>query len=99
MRIIDLLTEETWTRNASARDQTGAAVGYKDPRACKWCLTGALDVCYGGRLERQEVCGLIQDWIDAQQPQDADHWATIIDWNDHHATWDDIRRMLEELQV
>lgn len=42
----DLLSDpERWTKGTLAADVTGMTVDPKDPRACRWCLVGAMMKC------------------------------------------------------
>lgn len=46
--IRELLADKArWCRGAYARDCTDETVSLLDPRACKWCLAGAVYITYG----------------------------------------------------
>lgn len=56
MRIAEFLADpERWTQRALARDASGTCVRPLAPEACRWCLVGALIVCYPDDRERWEV--------------------------------------------
>jgi hypothetical protein len=40
------LIEKGWTQRAFARDRDGRKVLASDPRACKWCIGGAIYLAY-----------------------------------------------------
>lgn len=62
MKVKDLLNSRArWTRGKCARDKHGHGVEPLSPRACRWCLIGAIDKCYpedNGQIFRKIVDGI-----------------------------------------
>lgn len=71
-----------WTQGCYARDQEDRWVKVTDPSACKWCLSGALNLAYArAPIEDMELryrtfesaTGTIA-WLLQSEP--------VVDWND-----------------
>lgn len=91
MKIQDLLTDESkWTKGTYARDATGAAVDDQDPAAVAWCLTGAAFKCYGFN---PTSCRLIREMAVETA------CAALPYWNDEHATFPEVRALIERLDI
>lgn len=46
MKVKDLLTEKTWTKTEYALDASNNPVDPRDVEATRWCLIGAMILCY-----------------------------------------------------
>jgi len=76
MKIRELLSDElTWTKGASGRTREGFSCLPDSVDAVRWCLSGAVERCYEGRLgipifgriERALAMGEVMDWNDAPE--------------------------------
>lgn len=80
MKVRDLLTDETkWSK--------GKSVVYRDDVACAWCLSAAVDRCYGASYL------LVMNRV-------ANHVGGPIGWNDAPSrTFAEVRALVEELDI
>jgi hypothetical protein len=46
MKVHEFLTEDNWTKGAAARNALGKGCPSASPEAVKWCVLGAMIVCY-----------------------------------------------------
>lgn len=74
---------ETWTKGTSSVDAYGNWVRPTDPRACRWCSTGAVhkvlhehDMDY--HEATREVLGLLDETAELLFPE----WGSVVDVND-----------------
>ncbi len=71
-----------WTRHAAARDQTGARLHLPDnPRACCWCITGALMLVRPDNWQSEWM--LLQRALAVYYGIDK---ANLVEWNDLECT-------------
>lgn len=98
MRVVDFLTEDKWTRCSMAKDSRGRSVSSESAEASRWCLAGAIDLCYTDIFEnanaRIKICKYIRELPDRFYQSETITW-----WNDQIADWPDVQKMLEELQI
>lgn len=94
MRVVDFLTEDKWTKGAFARDEEGRDAGSTSSCARKWCVSGAVNRCYSDDDERRDVYIKIHDYLNRDGCT-----LGVFAWNDDVATWPDVQKMLQELQV
>lgn len=86
-----------WCQHAYARNKAGDVVFATSPSACSWCLTGALNLCYGpaGVRRLTQVKSRIERALD-----DRGIGFCIADWNDRPSTtFEKLRELLLELDV
>jgi len=110
--VLSLLEHEySWTKDVSARDDEGNAVASDSPEACRWCLSGAIDLV-ANQLDIDPVDTLIEvaSLIDPDAIYDDyynvkcdDAIAVIADYNDAHdvthgSILDLVDEAIEELQ-
>lgn len=84
MKAWELLdSPEKWCKGANALTSDGMEVSACDPRACRWCLEGALRKCYGSfDLKIQAV-------------RDALNTHYVFEWNDApERTFEEVRNAL-----
>jgi len=97
MKVKELLSDESkWTRNAYARNRYGESVLPSDPEATCFCLSGAIDKCYGSN---PPLAWAVSCKIEGVLPR-AWHGGiqTISNFNDN-ACFDQIKKVLEEADV
>src|SRR5207249_2880523 len=63
--------EAHWTKGSLAVDAEGFAVNFRDPKACQWCVTGAM--CKVGGPAWLDACTALRDLVSQ---------ATLPTWND-----------------
>lgn len=88
-----------WTQNEMARDADGLDVDPRDPDATCFCLSGAIERCYGEATyrERGRVDQRIRRAIAVEKGFDPRAWSivSIIGWNDTPGrTITEIRRVV-----
>lgn len=72
-----------WTQVSYARDKKDNSVSPLDPKACKWCLVGALrkasseDPTYMRRLDRLKVSANVHRSL-----KDFINYGSLTNWND-----------------
>lgn len=94
MKIKDLLTDECkWTKGHAAIDKNGNETSPTRESAVCWCLSGAIDKCYGSG-NSDELLRVVIKIIEKIQTN------YILVWNDHKKrTFKDIKQLLEELDI
>lgn len=96
MRLVDFLTKARWTKGSMAKDAGHRSMDPNAPEACRWCLAGAIELCYPDINENAEVRHKICRYL---RRLDGSWMRTITHWNDNEATWPAVKKMLAELQV
>lgn len=101
MRIVNFLTEDKWTRGCMAEDENGHPVQSQAVEACRWCISGAIELCYPDWYENSAVRDRVVEYVNSIGDLSCDpgEWVSISTWNDHLATWPAVKKMLERLQV
>lgn len=80
----------TWTQGAAARTLDGRAVNASNPKACCFCLAGALAVIYSDEADIKVRAAL----------RYRTHPLWLSEWNDDPGrTIDDVRKLVEEAGV
>lgn len=94
MKVKDLLTgPDKWTKGNFACDLDGHRANILTPAAHRFCLIGAVYQCYGLK-EAPLVRERIMDRLGKQTA------GGVVGWNDDEArTFDDVRRLVEELDI
>lgn len=93
MKVKELLSDESkWTRSAYARDSMGHSIPSTDPDAKCWCLQGAINFCYQGKLHQQKEEAMIKLGEVIQQQYCT---PSIFHFNDRKATFEDIKKVLD----
>jgi hypothetical protein len=82
MKVSQLLSSPArWTRGAAARTSSGDGTSPHDPKACRWCLIGAVQKCYprdAGRIAAwNAIFAAIGKVIRLSQFNDANKFADI----------------------
>ncbi len=99
MKVKELLTDESkWAKGEWAKDARGCCCSYTSERAVCFCLGGAIARCYGIKLGQQifadqEIYKRVATFL---------HLGilTISQWNDDKTrTFDDIKKVVEELDI
>lgn len=96
MRIVDFLTEDKWTKGALARKAGGRAVEPDALEACRWCLSGAVDLCYPDVEENCDVRMKIDRYLSCLYLGEL---INITRFNDRLATWSGVQKLLQETQI
>lgn len=78
MKVCQLLTEQTWTRGAYAKDRHGCTVDAKSEQAEAWCLVGAVKRC---SANEDDVADILDKIVAALQLEEW-HYSGIAQWND-----------------
>lgn len=89
MKVYELLdTPEKWTQSVYAMDSRGRVVEPADEAAVCWCLSGALQRCYGETGSTQYA--LVADRLPL----------TIPAWNDFMGrTYEDVIALAKDLDI
>ena len=82
-----LIDESKWHKGNFAIDSEGLEVSPNDKNACKWCLMGAIKKCYQG-AEYVLVLNKVHRKIN-----------NIFHWNDSFAKFEDVKRLVDELDI
>lgn len=99
MKVRDLLTPKSWIQDFMAKNDLGFGVDVNDARACKWCLLGAINKCYGrGNLA---ICKKVAEAIDPEVIDDDEcHVEVIVNYNDFiKRNYNDIAKLLEKVDI
>ena len=93
------LVKKGWCTNASALDAIGEPVVPTDPRACRWCLTGAIEraLCdinihspYNQLMMNEQLEEILCDRYEQ------DH-LSLTEWNDNHlASQEEVVKLIDE---
>lgn len=101
MKVSELLADESkWTQNASARDAEGRLCHVDSPKACRWCLWGALCYCYDRDFESfDRYCNDLNGMIsDERYPESG--FVTFSDWNDvPERTFAEVKALVEKAGI
>ncbi len=109
MNLLEILNKEAWIKHVAARDANGEQVLYSNPKACKFCLQGAM---LRGSMNGSDAGQNILHWVHLLdeaiflmfKPRMGDAYvpcniATIIQFNDHpDTTWEDVERVIKLAQ-
>jgi len=91
MKIYELLSDESkWIKNSAAVDSDGNFVSVFADEAVGWCLLGAAEKCYNNRY--REIHKILRNKISSD-------YKSLIDYNDNHATYQDIINLCKELDI
>lgn len=95
MKAYELFTgPETHTRGVYAQTKLGESVLGNHPDAVSFCVAGAIEHVYGPGIWACEPYKIkLRDYCIAKG------LGSYIDWNDHVATWEDVRNVLKELDI
>ena len=97
MKVKELLSSpEKWTKGCAAKDSRGMLCPSDDPRACRWCLIGALMKCYGedGMFR---MLGMFYPRIPAVGTS---HFNDVAVWNDApERTFEDVQQLVTYLDI
>jgi hypothetical protein len=106
MKVKELLTDESkWTKGAAARNARGVAIFVNQEEACQFCLSGALQKCYGeSGPELNDAENRLAEavWEYTNEPVHLRDKAIIdiIEFNDWRADgFKDIRAVIEKADV
>jgi hypothetical protein len=92
MKVRELLSDESkWTQDANARDKNGVDVPVYSPKACCWCLQGAMDKCYG-------FWNGPWDLLRKNLPEDRFRLITVAGWNDMHS-YEEVKELVDRLDI
>lgn len=102
MKIRELLTDESkWTKGKSARNQYGLPISAKHSKACRWCLSGAVEKAYENYVDILRVESKISSNLHAKQRLSGGPRSySIEDWNDRpNRTFEEVKALVEELDI
>ncbi len=99
MKIKDLYSDSSkWTKAAWARNKKGETTYSFSPTAYCFCLSAAIGVCYAPE-ERSQISKKIRSYLIEKNPYCLCVYGTI-DFNDHsQVKFEDIKKMVEELDI
>ena len=83
---------EKWCQSWIAEDRNGERVNHRSPRACRWCLLGAVARVYGKRYT--DVIQQVDRFLDPAGR------ACAVAWNDApDRQWEDVYGVLRALDL
>lgn len=90
MKVKNLLSNpDKWTQGEFARTHNGFGVSYSHPDAVRWCLLGAIDVCYPPN-ERGNIYKRLRDNVET----------SLVGFNDNkNTTFEDVKNLVTELDI
>jgi hypothetical protein len=83
-----------WTRGWFARDKDGDRASTFSQEAVCFCLAGAVEKCYPASKEGDEIAYKLENAIRAKG-----FGRGYINWNDEVATFEDVKSLVEELDI
>lgn len=87
--ILDVLNRENWIKRRSATDINGIMVEISNPRACCFCLLGAIFKAYKNHDDQMRVISVLAKRVN-----------NIAIWNDAvPRTWEDVEKLIKEAGV
>ena len=91
MKVCELLDDEKkWMKHDFAADKKGHSVQPESKRACRWCLAGAIFMCYP--YSANEIVARVIKRIG--------HGSSISSWNDDSwRRFSDVRELIDELDI
>jgi hypothetical protein len=97
MKVKELLSEESkWTTGVLAKNGDGYDCSPTDPDASCFCLLGAIDKCYDGFDSKKDLAIIkLKRAISRHTNAIIVIPMTISTFNDHHASFEDIKKVLE----
>lgn len=96
MKIKEFIKKENWTTGAMARDIYGHPVYTDDEDATCFCLLGMINICYPDLEDAFNVKIKIVENV----PKLKDGTISGIgDWNDFVATFEDVKGLVEKLDI
>ena len=96
MRLVDFLTKARWTKGSMAKDAGHRSMDPNAPEACRWCLSGAVDLCYPDVEENCDVRMKIDRYLSCLYLGEL---INITRFNDRLATWSGVQKLLQETQI
>ena len=94
MKVKELLSDESkWTQNAYARNEHENVVGYNDTMAVRWCLIGAINVCYPTLEEYAQVKQKLNDELRKRSGS-----SDAVYFNDGR-TFEEVKGLVELLDI
>jgi hypothetical protein len=102
MKVRELLSApEAWTKGYYANDKDGGMVYPESEEAVCWCLSGAINRCYSGLSDRRFAEAKLEASIRELFPnlKVHQHDSLIVAFNDHKATYGDIRKVVEHADI
>ncbi|MGL5936649.1 MAG: hypothetical protein ACRCZI_13630 [Cetobacterium sp.] len=94
-RVLDEWTEDKYCREHWSLDANGEAILPREPKACKWCISGYVAYAIGFRPNEQQLKREVMEAIDTVSITHHDH--TAIDLNDYlgyQITYDVVKKAL-----
>lgn len=90
MKIRDLLTDESkWAKFCWARDKDGKECYPDSKNAVAWSIDGAVQKCYLP-IQWPHINHTMSEYLE-ERP--------IQKWNDKYATFKDVKKLIEELDI
>jgi hypothetical protein len=77
-----LANPKHWTQRTFARTCRGRSVEYWDPKATKWCLSGAARMCAANNDVRGLAMGIMADELVGESSSSVRR-ICVVTWNDH----------------
>ncbi len=108
MKAKELLSDASrWCRFSFGMTSGGSDVSPSDPRAVKWCLRGALSLCYSDKEDYKNAVQAVMntdayrnkatEWMQKRNTIGYPSLTTVNDTK--HTTFADVKAMLEEADV
>ena len=96
MKVKELLSDESkWTKGVLAKTSSGSDCSPTDPKATCFCILGAIDHCYANNPIAADLAITKVKKAIAIVGYNILVPMTISTFNDHHATFEDIKKVLE----
>jgi len=84
MLVKDFLTKEKWTQGCLARDENGDPCSINATRICRFCLYGAILVCYKPKNSAYQIKERVETYLGR----------SIGGWQDSPVrTWEEVHQL------
>ncbi len=89
MKVLDILNKNNWIQIHTAENEYGEIVPFDSLDACKWCLLGAILLCY-----REKSMKIIEKF------HNDNNGLSIVSWNDAYTrTWEEVEVLIKKLDL
>ena len=96
MKVKELLSDESkWTKGVLARTADGTACSPTSQHASCFCLLGAIDHCYAGSPCQIDISIVKLKRAIGRVVKHTPIPMTISQFNDYHATFEDLKKAIE----
>jgi len=100
VKVKELLSDESkWTKGAYAKDENGRYVSCHSSLAVSFCLIGSIERCYGDDDRAYvSVRNQVLEYLN-KNVVDSRFSTNIVQFNDRCATWNDVKTMIDVLDI